>query len=117
MSPGLRISKGTPYPERSRPPSPLPGRGWPGGPGEEFGQKLESQYHLTDLHQGMSRNQPFITSVMLRELSRFFPHSSSDPLFRTSFGRATFPPGEAFWWKLATFLLLICITGDLQMFN
>jgi hypothetical protein len=32
------------------PQCPLPGRGWPEGPGEEFGQKPESQYTLTDLH-------------------------------------------------------------------
>ena len=32
--------------------TPPPGGGWPEGPGEEFGQKPENQYTLTDLHQG-----------------------------------------------------------------
>ena len=31
---------------------------------------------------------------MLCEFSGLRPNSSSDPLFRTSFGRATLPPGE-----------------------
>ena len=39
---------------------------------------------------------------MLYWLSGFRPHSSSDPLTR-----ATFPPGEGFWWIPLPFISLI----------